>query len=94
VFQFSIEGDSEFSRRPIHNRNISDNKTKKQKAARRARLLLVTFLGEARKVTSRRATPGKVDLSYVCSDLGGIHTHPHPNPPLEREGISWMLSGR
>jgi hypothetical protein len=29
VFQTSIEGSSEFSRRPIHNRNISDNKPKK-----------------------------------------------------------------
>jgi hypothetical protein len=58
VLQISIEGSSEFSRRPIHNENIRDKKTKNKKAARRARLLLVTFLVEARKVTSCRATPG------------------------------------
>src|ERR1700693_1014054 len=31
-------------------------------AANRGRFLLVTFLGKTRKVTSRRATPGGVDL--------------------------------
>jgi hypothetical protein len=33
VMQISIEGKSEFSRRPIHNRNISDKKTKTKSGA-------------------------------------------------------------
>jgi hypothetical protein len=35
-------------------------------AASRDRLLLVTFLGEARKVTSRRAAPGGFDFYVLC----------------------------
>jgi hypothetical protein len=31
MMQISIEGNSEFSRRPIHNKNISDKKTKIKK---------------------------------------------------------------
>ena len=36
-----------------------------RRAAALRRLLLVTFLGEARKVTSRRATPGKHPRSSI-----------------------------
>jgi hypothetical protein len=46
VCSISIEGDSEFSRRPIYNRNISDNKTKKQKSSAAGSPFLVTFLAK------------------------------------------------
>jgi hypothetical protein len=59
VFRISIEGESEFSRRPIGSKNSGDNKPKKQKAARRVRLFCLLFW-RSKKVTSRRATPGNL----------------------------------
>jgi hypothetical protein len=56
VIQTTIEGASEFSRRPMHHKNSSDKKTK-QKAARRVRLFWLLFW-RSKKVTSRGATPG------------------------------------
>ncbi|MGB8763327.1 MAG: hypothetical protein WCD07_00805 [Burkholderiales bacterium] len=47
LFQISIEGESEFSRRPIHNRNISDNKPKKKQRGGFA--FFGYFFGEAKK---------------------------------------------
>jgi hypothetical protein len=43
AIQFSVEGESEFSRHPIYNENISDNKPKKQNAARRVHLFWLLF---------------------------------------------------
>jgi hypothetical protein len=43
LFQLSIEGESEFSRRPIHNGNSSDKKTKNSAAGSP---FLVTFLAK------------------------------------------------
>jgi hypothetical protein len=43
VVQISIEGESEFSRRPIHNRNISDKKTNSSAAGSP---FLITFLAK------------------------------------------------
>jgi hypothetical protein len=45
VYQTSIEGESEFSRRPIHNENISDKKTKTKSSAAGSPFL-VTFLAK------------------------------------------------
>jgi hypothetical protein len=45
MFQISIEGKSEFSRRPIGSKNSGDKKAK-QKAARRGSPFLVTFLAK------------------------------------------------
>jgi hypothetical protein len=45
VRQISIEGSSEFSRRPIHNINISDKKTKTKSGAAGSPFL-VTFLAK------------------------------------------------
>jgi hypothetical protein len=45
VTQISIEGESEFSRRPIGSNNSGDKKTK-QKVARRGSPFLVTFLAK------------------------------------------------
>jgi hypothetical protein len=47
-YQISIEGDSEFSRRPIRNRNISDNKPK-NKRQRGGFAFFGHFFGEAKK---------------------------------------------
>jgi hypothetical protein len=49
--EISIEGESEFSRRSRfyksgHNKNISDNKTKKQKSSAVGSPFLVTFLAK------------------------------------------------
>jgi hypothetical protein len=54
--QISIEGKSEFSRRPIGSRNSGDKKTK-TKGSAAGSPFLVTFLVK-QKSESRRATPG------------------------------------
>jgi hypothetical protein len=48
VRKLSIEGASEFSRRPIHNRNINDKKTKNKKQ-RGGLAFFGYFFGEAKK---------------------------------------------
>jgi hypothetical protein len=45
LFPLSIDGESEFSRRPIHNRNSSDKKTKTKSSAAGSPFL-VTFLAK------------------------------------------------
>jgi hypothetical protein len=46
LLDISIEGESEFSRRPMHNRNISDNKYLKTKNSAVSSPFLLTFLGK------------------------------------------------
>jgi hypothetical protein len=65
--QISIEGESEFSRRPIGSRNSGDKKKKIKNAARRVRLFWLLFW-RSKKVTSHRATPGKVIQSTAITD--------------------------
>jgi hypothetical protein len=80
--QISIEGESEFSRRPIHNRNISDNKPEKQKAARRVRLFWLLFW-RSKKVTSRRATPGTLIQCSAHAAEENITSTPIPTFPRQ-----------
>jgi hypothetical protein len=61
MFQVSITGNSEFSRRPMGSENSGDKK-QKQKAARRVHLFWLLFW-RSKKVTSRRATPGNINLT-------------------------------
>ncbi|RJX33032.1 MAG: hypothetical protein C4516_03030 [Oxalobacter sp.] len=50
---------------------------------RRGRLFWLTFFGETKKVSSRRATPGKFDL------LQRLIMSPSPQPsPARGEGVS------
>jgi hypothetical protein len=85
--QISIEGESEFSRRPIGSENSGDKKTK-QKAARRVRLFWLLFW-RSKKVTSRRATPGSVIPSSEQTSYERIKLHPHPNlPPSRGKGLN------
>jgi hypothetical protein len=49
VLQFSIEGESEFSRRPPARENSSDNKPKKNKKQRDGFAFFGYFFGEAKK---------------------------------------------
>jgi hypothetical protein len=56
VSQLSNESDSEFSRRPIHNRNISDKKNQKTKSSAAGSPFLLTFLAK-QKSESRRGAP-------------------------------------
>jgi hypothetical protein len=44
--QIAIEGSSESSRRPIHHKNISDNKPKKRKSSAAGSPFLVAFLAK------------------------------------------------
>jgi hypothetical protein len=47
--QISIEGESEFSRRPIHNENISDKKTKTKKQRGGLAFFWLLFLAKQEK---------------------------------------------
>jgi hypothetical protein len=49
VIQISIEGESEFSRRPIGSENSGDNKTKKTKSGAAGFAFFGYFFGEAKK---------------------------------------------
>jgi hypothetical protein len=77
---------------------IAATKKQKQKAAPRARLLLVTFLGEARKVTSRRGAPfigtrsegaGTVQrVAAINKVVKTVRRWPHPHRGYAHRGAA------